>query len=151
LGLRGSEVCGLALGDVSWRRGEIIIHGKGPRVDTLPLPHDIGCAIVAYLQRGRPHFSSRFIFLRDHAPYRELTRHAVSNVVRHACDRSGFPRVSSHRLRHTAASRMLLAGAPLADIAEVLRHRDVATTAIYAKVDRNALREVAQPWPGGAL
>lgn len=149
LGLRASEVCALALQDVEWRRGEIVIHGKGRREDVLPLPDDAGRAIAAYLQRGRPRISSRFIFLRDHAPYRELTRSAVGKVVYRACDRAGLSRVGPHRLRHTAASLMISGGTPLADIAEVLRHRDVATTAIYAKVDRDALRHVAQPWPGG--
>ena len=150
LGLRASEVISLQLADLDWRRGEIAIHGKGPQQDSLPLLRDIGEALAAYLRRGRPRFPSRSLFLRDHAPYRGLTRHAVSKLVRHACDRAELPRMGPHRLRHTAASRMLAAGASLGDIAEVLRHRSLSSTAIYAKVDREALRVVAQPWPGGA-
>jgi site-specific recombinase XerD len=84
------------------------------------------------------------------APRGALDRSTVGWVVRSACDRAGLARVGAHRLRHTAATEMLRAGASLAEIGQVLRHREQKTTAIYAKVDRDALRTLARPWPGGA-
>ncbi|MGH2604625.1 MAG: tyrosine-type recombinase/integrase, partial [Dehalococcoidia bacterium] len=103
-----------------------------------------------YLRRGRPHAECRALFLRSRAPHRALTTTGVTSVVRHACERAGLAPVGAHRLRHSAATAMLRAGAPLEEIGQVLRHRDVATTAIYAKVDRDALATIAQVWPGGA-
>jgi integrase/recombinase XerD len=146
LGLRAGEVAGLQLDDVDWRRGLLLIRGKGGRYDELPLPDDVGRAVVSYLRR-RPRCPSRAVFVRVTAPRRELNRSTIGWVVRAACDRAGLPRVGAHRLRHTAATEMLRRGASLAEIGEVLRHRAQKTTAIYAKVDRTALRPLARPWP----
>jgi integrase len=151
LGLRAGEVAGLALDDVDWRRGELLIRGKGGRQDVLPLPADVGEALVSYLRR-RPRCPCRAVFLRVTAPRQELDRSTIGWVVRAACGRAGLPRAGAHRLRHTAATRMLRAGASLPEVGQVLRHREQKTTAIYAKVDRTALRALARPWPprGGA-
>jgi integrase/recombinase XerD len=146
LGLRAGEVAGLQLEDVDWRAGELLVRGKGSRRDLLPLPVDVGEALVSYLRR-RPRCECRALFLRVTAPRRELNRSAIGWVVRAACDRAGLPRVGAHRLRHTAATEMLRAGASLAEIGRVLRHREQKTTSIYAKVDRKALRALARPWP----
>jgi integrase/recombinase XerD len=148
LGLRAGEVAKCSVGDVDWRTGEILIHGKGNRQEKLPLPDDVGQALVDYLCRGRPESSCQALFLKKTAPYGPVTRNVVSQAVREACKRAGLPPVGAHRLRHTAATEMLRAGSSLAAIGEVLRHRDLATTAIYAKVNRNALRALARPWPG---
>ena len=149
LGLRAGEVAAIRLEDVDWRRGEILVRGKGSRQDRLPLPVDVGEALVSYLRR-RPRSDSRALFLSVIAPRGEINRDTVAWAVRAACIRAGLPRVGPHRLRHTAATEMLRAGASLPEIAEVLRHRELRTTALYAKVDRDALRGLARPWPGGA-
>jgi site-specific recombinase XerD len=149
LGLRAGEVAGMRLDDVDWRRGELLVRGKGNRQDVLPLPVDVGEAMVSYLRR-RPCCEARALFLRVTAPRVGMDRCTVAWVVRAACDRAGLPRVGAHRLRHTAATQMLRAGASLAEIGQVLRHREQKTTTIYAKVDRKALRSLARPWPGGA-
>jgi integrase/recombinase XerD len=151
LGLRAGDVAAITLDDLDWRAGLLLVHGKGSRVDALPLPIDVGEAIVAYLRR-RPRCDGRFLFLRMTAPRQGLNRCTVAWAVRAACDRAGLPRVGAHRLRHTAACNMLRAGASLSEIGQVLRHREQKTTAIYAKVDRRALRPLARPWPspGGA-
>ena len=146
LGLRAGEVARVQLDDVDWRRGLLLVRGKGGRYDELPLPDDVGQALVSYLRR-RPRCSSRAVFVRVTAPRRELNRSTIGWVVRAACDRAGLPRVGPHRLRHTAATEMLRHGASLAEVGEVLRHREQKTTAIYAKVDRTALRPLARPWP----
>ena len=148
LGLRAGEVAACRFSDVDWRNGEILIHGKGNRHERLPLPVDVGQALVEYCCHARPQRSCQALFVQKTAPYGPLTRNAVSQAVRQACQRAGLPPVGAHRLRHTAATEMLRAGSSLAAIGQVLRHRDIATTAIYAKVDRNALRALARPWPG---
>ena len=148
LGLRAGEVAAITLDDLDWRGGLLLVHGKGSREDALPLPVDVGEAIVAYLRR-RPRSDCRALFLRVTAPRQELHRCTVAWVVRAACDRAGLPRVGAHRLRHTAASQMLQAGATLPEIGQVLRHREAKTTAIYAKVDLRSLGTLARPWPGG--
>ena len=148
LGLRAGEVAALHLDDVDWRRGEIGIRGKGGRIDRLPLPRDVGDALVGYLRRGRPACEARTVFVSDRAPHRALgSGGAVASRVRWAATRAGIAPIGAHRLRHTAATQMLRRGSSLADIAQVLRHRSVETTAIYAKVDRDALRSLACPWP----
>jgi len=149
LGLRAGEVAAIRLHDIDWRSGLLLVRGKGSRHDELPLPVDIGEAIVSYLRR-RPRCECRAVFLRVTAPRAGLNRSTVGWVVRAACDRAGLPRVGAHRLRHTAATEMLRHGASLSEIGQVLRHREQKTTAIYAKVDRAALRALARPWPGGA-
>jgi integrase/recombinase XerD len=146
LGLRAGEVAGLELVDLDWRAGEIVVHGKGSREDRLPLPVDVGEALVSYL-RGRPRTDSRVVFMRVLAPAGPLG-HGVKSVVPTACERAGLPVVGAHRLRHTAATGMLNGGASLAEIAQVLRHSELRTTAVYARVDRKALRSLGLPWPG---
>jgi integrase/recombinase XerD len=146
LGLRAGEVARLKLDDVDWRGGLLLIHGKGGRQDELPLPVDVGAALVSYLRR-RPGCECRMLFLRITAPREGLNRSTIGTIVREACTRAGLPRVGAHRLRHTAATEMLRQGASLAEIGQVLRHREQKTTAIYAKVDRQALRQLSRPWP----
>jgi integrase len=155
LGLRAGEVAGLRLDDIDWRRGEITIAGKGNRRERLPLPADVGAAIAGYLRRGRPGTADgRSVFVRVHAPHRALTTGGVTMIVFDAAQRAGLGRMHAHRLRHTAATAMLRAGGSLPEVGQVLRHRSVLTTAIYAKVDRDALAVLARPWPvdldGGA-
>jgi integrase/recombinase XerD len=151
LGMRSGEVARLELDDVDWRAGEIVVRGKGNRVERLPLPADVGEAIVDYVRDGRPAgFVGRAVFVRVKAPCRALTPGGVTQVVVSAGKRAGIGEVTAHRLRHTAATELLREGAPLVEIGELLRHRSVLTTAIYAKVDRGRLRELARPWPGGA-
>jgi site-specific recombinase XerD len=149
LGLRAGEVIAIELGDIDWKQGEIKIRGKGHRHERLPLPVDVGEALVTYLREGRPRVATRRLFVRNRAPRRPLSRVAITHLVFRACVRAQIPRVGPHRLRHTAATHMLRQGSSLPEIAQVLRHRNLQTTAIYAKVDRTALRELAQPWPGG--
>jgi integrase/recombinase XerD len=150
LGLRSGEVAGLELDDIDWRNGEILIRGRGGRQEPLPLPTDVGEALVGYLRRGRPSTESRRVFVRVCAPHHELHRSSIGSLVARRCERAGLPRVGPHRLRHTVATELLRHGASLSDIGQVLRHRSGAeTTAIYAKVDHSALQTLAQPWPGG--
>jgi integrase/recombinase XerD len=148
LGLRAAEVAAMELADIDWRAGEIVVHGKGNRDERLPLPVDVGEAVAGYLRRGRPEVGSAKVFVGARAPYRRLTSGSVKAVVRNACGRCGVAPAGAHRLRHTAATAVLRAGAPMEEVAQVLRHRHLASTAIYAKVDRAALRSVARPWPG---
>lgn len=151
LGLRAAEVAALELGDLDWRAGELVVRGKGRREERLPIPVDVGEAVVGYLRRGRPDCEDqRAVFVRAHAPHGPLSAAAVKAVVRYACERAGLPRVGAHRLRHSAATEMLRSGATLGEVGPVLRHRDPSTTAVYAKVDRTRLRDLALPWPGGA-
>jgi integrase/recombinase XerD len=148
LGLRAGEVAAMQLADIDWRRGELAIRGKGNREERLPLPADVGEAVVGWLRRGRPRCVCPYVFTRLRAPQRGLSSGAVSAVVRHACDRAGLPRVGAHRLRHTAATELLQAGGSLTDVGQVLRHRSIDSTSIYAKVDRHALATLVKPWPG---
>ncbi|CAN5557880.1 site-specific integrase [soil metagenome] len=151
LGLRAGEVAGLELDDIDWRASELVIRGKDNRAERLPLPADVGEALADYLRRGRPASAQgRTVFVRVKAPHRALTSGGVSQVVAAAGERAGLGSLHAHRLRHTAATEMLRAGGSLAEIGQVLRHRRALTTAIYAKVDRRALRVLARPWPGGA-
>lgn len=150
LGLRAGEVAALRLQDIDWRRGEITVVGKGDRRDRLPLPADVGEALVSYLDASRPAGTAgREVFLGVRAPHRALTRGAVTQLVASASRRCGLGAIYAHRLRHTAATTMLHAGASLEEIGQVLRHRHVLTTAGYAKVDHERLRTLARPWPGG--
>jgi integrase/recombinase XerD len=150
LGLRAGEMAALELGDIDWRVGEVTIRGKGRREERMPLPVDVGDALVGWLRRGRPDCECANVFTRVRAPHRGLTSGGVSAIVRAACTRAGLPEVGAHRLRHSAATEMLRAGAGLVEVGQVLRHASVLTTAIYAKVDRDRLRVLAQPWPGAA-
>ena len=131
LGLRAGEVGAIELEDMDWRRGELLVRGKGERRDRLPLPVDVGEALVSYLRR-RGRVESHALFVKVNAPAGRLDGDAVRGVVKDACARAGVPRVGAHRLRHTAATAMLRQGASLPEIAQVLRHREIKTTAIYA-------------------
>jgi integrase len=150
VGLRVGEVAALRLEDVDWMAGELVIHGKGGRTDRLPLPVDVGTAVAAYVRWSRPRTESRVVFLGVRAPHNPSGSAGLKSALRAACRRAGVPEIGTHRLRHTAASQMLRRGSSLSEIAQVLRHRHLETTAMYAKVDREALRELARPWPGGA-
>ena len=146
LGLRSIEVARLELGDLDWRAGELVVRGKARREDRLPLPSDVGDALAGYLMiRDR---ESRWVFLTLKAPIRPIRADLVGDVVQRSCRRAGVAHVGAHRLRHALASELLREGASLIDISQVLRHSDLATTAIYAKIDLGRLRQVAQPWPG---
>jgi len=148
LGLRSAEVARLELGDIDWRTGQIILRGKTSRQEGMPLPVDVGKALTAYLRQARPPTQIRHVFLAAKAPMRPIPPGLVSDVTHRACDRAGLPRIGAHRLRHSLATEMLRRGATIVEVSQVLRHRDLATTAIYAKVDDTALRAVARPWPG---
>ena len=148
LGLRCGEIARLGLDDINWRGGEILIYGKGHRDDRMPLPSDVGGALAAYLRRGRPASAlDRAVFVRSLAPHRAMGSGAVSRVVATAAERAELGTVRAHRLRHTAATELLRAGASLPEVGQVLRHRRLLSTAIYAKVDEHALRPLARPWP----
>ena len=150
LGLRSGEVAGLTLEDLDWRAGELLVRGKGGGVDRLPLPTDVGEAVAEYVQRARPPALSRAVFITLLAPIRPIHPCSVAGAVTRACERTGQHPVGPHRLRHALATEMLRRGAALPEIGQVLRHRDLATTALYAKVDLVALRTVARPWPGAS-
>jgi integrase/recombinase XerD len=150
LGLRAGEVAGLTLDDIDWRAGELVVRGKGARQDRLPLPTEVGQAIVSYLRRGRPHGTRREVFLQARAPFGPIAAGTVSSTVRRTCRRAGLPEIGAHRLRHTMACEMVSAGVPLVEIAQVLRHHSLQTTAAYARVDLDRLRLLSAPWPGGA-
>jgi site-specific recombinase XerD len=147
LGLRSIEIARLQLDDLDWRAGDLLVRGKARRDDRLPLPDDVGTALAEYLVRRGQH-DSRSVFLTLRAPTRPIRADLVGDVVQRHCRWAGVPHVGPHRLRHTLATRMLARGAALVEISQVLRHSDLATTAIYAKVDLGRLRQVARPWPG---
>jgi site-specific recombinase XerD len=148
LGLRAGEVAALTLDDIDWEAGEIRVHGKGGTTGRLPLPADVGSGIASYLRRrGHRHAQTRSLLLRSRAPYRGSGAGMFIAIAQRALRAIGISRGGAHRLRHTAATQMLRAGASLTEIAQVLRHRHIDTTAIYAKVDRDGLRTLAQPWP----
>jgi len=151
LGLRAGEVAALALDDIDWRAGELSIAGKGGRRDRLPLPADAGQAIAAWLVHGRPAAAlDRSVFIRDRAPRSGLTPGGVTMAVAAAAQRAGLGTIYAHRLRHAAATAMLAEGGSLAEIGQVLRHRRAGTTAAYVKVNIEALRTLARPWPGAS-
>ncbi len=152
LGLRSGEVVFLELEDIDWKDGSLSVRGKGGRRLQLPLLADVGEAIVAYLRHGRPPSSSRRVFLRARAPIRGFVGPAaVGTVVRHALLRAGIdaPTTGAHQFRHGLATEMLRHGASLSEIGELLGHRSPETTKIYTKVDLDALRTLAMPWPRG--
>jgi site-specific recombinase XerD len=157
LGLRAPEVVAIQLEDIDWRAGEILIRGKGKLHDRMPLPNEVGEAIVSYIQNGRPS-GSRSLFVSDRPPHQAFKDAQIINaVLNKAFEKSGLKQpqqyIGSHLLRHSLATGMLGKGASLEEISHVLRHRSRATTTIYAKCDINALRSIAQAWPseGGVL
>ena len=147
LGLRAGEVAALQLGDIDWRCGEIVVRGKGSRLDSLPMPSDVGEAIVDYLRYERPPTMSRQVFILAVAPRAAISTKTVAGVVRCACERVGLAPIGPHRLRHTLATEMLRGGGSLAEVGQVLRHQHQETTSIYAKVDLGSLTTLARPWP----
>jgi integrase/recombinase XerD len=152
LGLRSSEVAFLELDDIDWKRGCLYVRGKGAQRLELPLPTEVGKAIVAYLRHGRALSTSRRVFLRAKAPLRGFRGAcAVGSIVRHSLMRAGIhaPTTGTHQFRHGLATEMLRQGASLGEIGELLGHRQPQTTKIYAQVDIKALRTLALPWPGG--
>jgi len=152
LGLRSSEVVLLELDDLDWQAGRFSVRGKGGRRTELPLANDVGKAIADYLRYGRPPSASRRVFLRGRAPIRGfLGQSAIGSLVRNALKRAviSAPTNGAHQFRHALATQLLRHGASLTEIGEVLGHRNPQTTKIYAKVDLDALRMLALPWPGG--
>jgi len=150
LGLRAGDVCQLRLSDIDWQSGTLRVVGKGRHEVRLPLPQDVGDAILRYLECRLPVQSSDRVFVRHLAPFKPLlSNHGVSNVVKRALRRAGIKTSAkgAHLLRHTAATEMLRYGVPLHRIGLVLRHRSLDMTAYYAKVDVALLKQVAQPWP----
>ena len=152
LGMRAGEVAKLRLEDIDWRAGAIVARGKANRAERVPLPSDVGEAVAAYLRQGRPASADgRTVFVRIKAPHRAITSGGVTQIVAAAARRAGLGVIHAHRLRHTAATQMLRAGATLPEVGQVLRHRRAMTTAIYAKVNHEALRTIARRWPGDIL
>ncbi len=153
LGLRASDVVALQLGDIDWRQARLRVVGKGRRETLLPLPQDVGDAILDYLKAERPAAATEHLFLTARTPIRPMGSHGLQGVVLQAIKRAGVqaPSRGTHVLRHSLATRLLRQGATLDAIGAVLRHRDVNTTALYAKVDVGLLRQVAQPWPGAEV
>ena len=150
LGLRAGEVAALDLDDISWRTGELAVRGKGGRESHLPLPRDVGQAVAAYLRHGRPPTSTRGLFLRSRPPFTRLPMAGISHFLQRHLRQLGVTSGGAHVLRHTVATQLLRRGSSLSEIAHVLRHRHIDTTAIYAKVDLAGLAELARPWPGSA-
>jgi site-specific recombinase XerD len=152
LGLRAGELVAMTLDDFDWQAGEFVVHGKGDRPERLPLPRDVGSALVHYLRYVRPPCATRRVFVRMKAPRCGFSGSAaICDVVRRALARAGFDPAfkGAHLLRHSLATNMLHKGASLDEIGQLLRHVHPDTTQIYAKVDIRALRGIAQPWPGG--
>lgn len=151
LGLRAREIVRLELDDIDWSRGWLTVHGKGRQERPLPLPHDVGEALVAYLKAGRPECPCRRVFLRSRAPFDGLKTHSdVCQIVRRAIGRAGIEAkvTGAHQLRHALAVDMLRQGLSLTEIGQMLRHRSPEATRRYAKIDLDGLRAVALPWPG---
>lgn len=150
LGIRADEVARLRVADIDWHRGEITIRGKGNRHDRLPLPVDVGEAVVAYLCHGRHRVppGCRALFVQVRAPEGAMTSQGVSDVVFRLSRRVGVATTGPHRLRHGAATLMVRHGASWPEVAQVLRHRDMAVTVSYATVDTALTGELARPWPG---
>ena len=152
LGLRAGEVVSLQLEDIDWRAGEILVRGKGLRHDRMPLPNDVGKALGSYLRRDRPACQTRRVFVCVNAPHRGLAACAtLPTLVRCAIERANLhpPSKGAHLFRHSLATSMLRSGATMGEIGEVLRHRNLDTTDLYAKVDFDGLRSLAHPWPAG--
>lgn len=155
LGLRAGEIVAMQLDDIDWRSGEILVRGKGLLYDRMPLPVDVGQALAVYLRHDRPSSKTRRVFVCRKAPQRGFSGPStVSTIVRRALDRAGLHPgfKGAHLLRHSLATSMIRSGASMSEIGEILRHRSPSTTEIYAKLDFEGLRSLAQPWPnlGGA-
>jgi integrase len=151
LGLRAGDIRDMRLEDIDWRSGHLTVKGKTRRPDRLPLPQDVGDAILAYLAGARPKAAEEHLFLRAQAPFRPFRSSAeIAGIVARTRDRGGIDGVptGSHIFRHSLATSLLRAGAGLESVGTILRHSSPETTAIYAKVDLPMLMKIAQPWPG---
>lgn len=151
LGLRTAEVVRLTLDDIDWRQGVVYIHSKGVRIDALPLPNSTGEAIASYLENRDNKCATRALFLRLRPPFdRPATADTIRCSIRNAAKRCGLSNklTGPHKLRHTLATRLVNSNVSLKDISDLLRHRNLDTTTIYAKVDMNALTVVSSAWPG---
>ena len=150
LGLRATEVARLHLDDIDWHHGEITVRGKGHRDERMPLPAEVGEALVDYLMRSRPTGAPevRTVFLAARAPRRPMNRVTVSSMIGRVCQHADIEPIGAHLLRHTLGEAMIRAEVPLSAIAQVLRHHDPLTTTNYARVDVERLRGIARPWPG---
>jgi site-specific recombinase XerD len=147
LGMRAGEVATLRLDDIDWHRGQLVVRGKGGRVLTLPLPVDVGQALVAYLQHGRPAGAvDRTVFVRTRPPLVGLSSKGISGVVARLAERAGLGTVHAHRLRHTTATQVLAHGGSLVEARELLGHTKTDTTMIYAKTDLGSLAALVVPW-----
>lgn len=153
LGLRANEVATLTLDDIDWRSGEMHIHAKGRQRAPMPIPPDVGAAVVAYLRDSRPNTSCRRLFLRTLAPRIGFASScAITMIAKIAIKRvgiHGFAHQGAHLFRHSLATQLLRSGATLSEIGQLLRHTSHDTTRIYAKVDIDVLRTLSLPWPGG--
>jgi integrase/recombinase XerD len=152
LGLRAGEVASLELDDIDWNWGQLRVHGKGGTLNELPLTKEVGKAIAAYLRSGRPSSTSRRVFLHAKAPIHGFRgASGIGGIVCRCLRRAGIhpPTMGAHQFRHGLATEMLRQGASLTEIGELLGHHHPQATMIYAKVDLNALRTLALPWPGG--
>jgi integrase/recombinase XerD len=149
LGLRAGDVASLTLDAIDWLEGRILVAGKSRREDWLPLPQEVGDALLRYLEAARPRVTSKALFFSTRPPISPATRWTVSTIAGRAIDRAGVkaPSRGAHVLRHSAATTMLRQGASLQEIGAVLRHVSIETTFHYAKVDRDLLASVAAPWP----
>jgi len=154
LGMRAGEIVALTLDDMNWRTGEMLIHAKGRQRARMPIPPDVGAAVVAYLRDGRPKSSCRRLFLRTLAPNVGFASGcAITMIAKTALERAGirgYAHQGAHIFRHSLATELLRSGATLSEIGQLLRHESHDTTRIYAKVDVEALRTLSLPWPGGA-
>jgi len=150
LGLRSGEIAHLNLTDIDWQAGTLILRGtKSYRQDVLPLPVETGKALADYLQNERPAIRHAAVFVRQVAGRTlSITSGAVQKAIKCACRRIGLPDVSAHALRHTVACRLVERGSSLKEVADLLRHRSLNSTLIYAKLDTPKLAAVALPWPG---
>ncbi|MFK4719271.1 integrase [Bradyrhizobium niftali] len=153
LGLRADEVATLTLDDIDWRASEILVRAKGRQRARMPIPPDIGAAIVACLRNGRPKSPCRRLFVRTLAPHVGFaSRCAITMIAKAALDRVGIEGCAhrgAHIFRHSLATELLRSGATFSEIGQLLRHENHDTTRIYAKVDIDALRTLSLPWPGG--
>jgi len=153
LGLRGSDIIGLRFTDISWQDATLVVSGKSRRATRLPLPQDVGDALLHYLESARPPVDIDCVFMTSMAPWGPLSRSVIRQTAARAITRAGIsaPTLGARVLRHSAATTMLRQGASLQTIGDILRHTSIETSAHYAKVDTDLLQQVARPWPEGAL
>jgi integrase/recombinase XerD len=152
LGLRAAEVIAIRLDDIDWRAGELLVRGKGKLHDRLPISAEVGEAVSRYLREERGPTACRAVFVTHRAPHRAFKDGQIVNaILKGALAATGqkpvTPYVGSHLLRHSLATRLVNAGASLDEVGDVLRHRSRSSTMVYARLDTEGLRSIAQPWP----